>query len=80
MPSRYYQDRLTQLQEQVAEALQKQNKVKLGDGYKDLLELIEEPREEEKDGRIIRTGPTYSDVDVLLAHYVTILKYIRAKV
>ena len=33
MPSRYYQDRLTQLQEQVAEALQKQNKVKLGDGY-----------------------------------------------
>ena len=51
-----------------------------GTGYEDLLELIEEPGEEEKDGRIIRTGPTYSDVDVLLAHYVTILKYIKAKV
>ena len=51
-----------------------------GTGYEDLLELIEEPGEEEKDGRIIRTGPTYSDVDVLLAHYVTILKFIKAKV
>ena len=48
-----------------------------GTGYEDLLKLIEEPREEERaNGHVYITGPTYSDVDVLLSHYDTILKFI----
>ena len=48
-----------------------------GTGYEDLLKLIEEPREEEQaNGHVYIVGPTYSDVDVLLSHYDTILKFI----
>ena len=43
----------------------------------DLLELIQEPEEVEQDGQKYLTGMTYSDVEVLLDHYVTILSYIR---
>lgn len=45
-------------------------------GYEDLMELIELPREEEQDGEIVRTGMTYSDLELLLDHYCTILHFI----
>ena len=48
-----------------------------GTGYEDLLKLIEKPIERElKDGSIVMYGQTYSDVDVLLSHYDTILRFI----
>jgi len=50
-----------------------------GTGYDDLLEMIEEPQEMEKDGRTILAGPTYSDVEVILDHYASILHFIKAK-
>lgn len=46
-------------------------------GYEDLLELIPEPETVEQDGEEMLVGMTYSDVEVLLDHYVTILSYIR---
>jgi hypothetical protein len=48
-------------------------------GYEDLLELIEEPHEVEEDGQRYLTGMTYSDVEVLLCHYSTILHHIHLK-
>ena len=50
-----------------------------GTGYDDLLEMIDEPQEVEKDGRTILVGPTYSDVEVILDHYASILHFIKAK-
>ena len=50
-----------------------------GTGYDDLLEMIDEPHEVEKDGRTIFAGPTYSDVEVILDHYASILHFIKAK-
>ena len=50
-----------------------------GTGYDDLLEMIDEPHEVEKDGRTILAGPTYSDVEVILDHYASILHFIKAK-
>ena len=50
-----------------------------GTGYDDLLEMIDEPQEVEKDGRTILAGPTYSDVEVILDHYASILHFIKAK-
>ena len=46
-------------------------------GYEDLLELIEEPREIEEDGKTFVVGMTYSDVEILLNHYETITEFIR---
>lgn len=48
-------------------------------GYDDLLELIEEPREIQEDDEIYLLGPTYSDVEVLLDHYASILHFIKVK-
>ena len=45
-------------------------------GYEDLMELIELPREEEQDGEIVQAGITYSDLELLLDHYCTILYFI----
>ncbi len=50
-----------------------------GTGYDDLLELIEEPHEVRKDDEIYVLGPTYSDVEVLLDHYASILHFIKVK-
>ena len=50
-----------------------------GSGYEDLLTLVEEPGEEEHDGRVILTGMTYSDVEVLLEKYIAIVRFIRNK-
>ena len=50
-----------------------------GSGYTDLLTLVEEPAEEEQDGRIILTGMTYSDTEVLLEHYAAIVRFIKSK-
>lgn len=44
--------------------------------YTDLMELIELPREAEQDGEIVQTGMTYSDLELLLDHYCTILHFI----
>ena len=46
-------------------------------GYEDLLELIQEPQEVEEDGRKYVIGMTYSDVEILLNHYSTVLRHIR---
>ena len=46
-------------------------------GYEDLLELIEEPREIEEDGKTFVVGMTYSDLEILLNHYETITEFIR---
>ena len=43
----------------------------------DLLELIEEPREIEEDGKTFVVGMTYSDLEILLNHYETITEFIR---
>ena len=48
-----------------------------GSGYEDLLELIREPEEVEKDGQKFIDGMTYSDAEVLLSHYATIIEHIR---
>lgn len=48
-----------------------------GTHYTDLLTLIEEPAQEEQDGRTIQTGMTYSDAEVLLEHYLAIGRYIK---
>ena len=48
-----------------------------GSGYEDLLELIWEPEEVEKDGQKFIDGMTYSDAEVLLSHYATIIEHIR---
>lgn len=46
-------------------------------GYGDLLKLIPKPVEEvQEDGSTLIYGLTYSDVDVLLSHYDTILRFI----
>ena len=47
-----------------------------GSGYEDLLELIREPEEVEKDGQKFIDGMTYSDAEVLLSHYATIIEHI----
>ena len=50
-----------------------------GTGYGDLLKLIPKPVEKVlKDGSVLMSGLTYSDVDVLLSHYDTILRFIDA--
>ena len=46
-------------------------------GYEDLLELIEEPHEVEENGQKYLTGMTYSDVEVLLCYYGSILASIQ---
>ena len=48
-----------------------------GSGYEDLLELIQEPEEVEQDGQKYLAGMTYSDAEVLLSHYATIIEHIR---
>ena len=48
-----------------------------GSGYEDLLELIQEPEEVEQDGQKFLTGMTYSDAEVLLCHYATVIEHIR---
>ena len=50
-----------------------------GSDYDDLLELIEEPREEEQDGKTVITGMTYSDAGVVLEHYAAITRFIKIK-
>lgn len=50
-----------------------------GSGYEDLLELIREPEEVEKDGKKYLTGMTYSDAEILLSHYYTVQEYIKLK-
>lgn len=50
-----------------------------GTGYNDLLELIDEPHEVEKDEKTIVVGPTYSDVEVILDYYASILYFIKPK-
>ena len=50
-----------------------------GTGYDDLLELIEVPREIRKDEEIYVIGPSYSDVEVILDHYASILHFIKVK-
>ena len=46
--------------------------------YLDLLDLMEEPKiVKDEDGEISITGTTYSDAEVMLSHYDTILKFIR---
>ena len=50
-----------------------------GTGYDDLLELIEMPREIRKDEEIYVIGPSYSDVEVILDHYASILHFIKVK-
>lgn len=52
-----------------------------GTGYGDLLKLIPKPVERVlKDGSVLMSGLTYSDVDVLLSHYDTILRFIDADI
>lgn len=52
-----------------------------GTGYGDLLKLIPKPIEKVlKDGSVLMSGLTYSDVDVLLSHYDTILRFIDADI
>lgn len=52
-----------------------------GTGYGDLLKLIPKPIEKVlKDGSVLMSGLTYSDVDVLLSHYDTILRFIEADI
>ena len=52
-----------------------------GTGYGDLLKLIPKPVEKVlKDGSVLMNGLTYSDVDVLLSHYDTILRFIDADI
>ena len=48
-----------------------------GSSYEDLLELIQEPEEVEKNGQKYITGMTYSDAEVLLTHYTTVIEHIR---
>ena len=48
-----------------------------GSGYEDLLELIQEPEEVEQNGQRFLAGMTYSDAEVLLCHYATIIEHIR---
>lgn len=50
-----------------------------GSGYDDLLTLVEEPEQDEHDGRITLTGMTYSDTEVLLERYIAIVRFIRSK-
>ena len=50
-----------------------------GSNYEDLLGMIEEPKEEEQDGKTVMTGMTYSDAEIVLAHYAAITKFIRIK-
>ena len=50
-----------------------------GTGYDDLLELIEMPQEIRKDEEIYVIGPSYSDVEVILDHYASILHFIKVK-
>ena len=48
-----------------------------GTGYGDLLKLIPKPIEKVlDDGSVLLYGLSYSDVDVLLSHYDTILRFI----
>ena len=44
-------------------------------GMADLLELIPEPQEVEKNGKTIMVGMTYSDVEILLDHYTEVMSY-----
>lgn len=48
-----------------------------GSGYEDLLELLEEPREYEKDGQKYITGMSYSDAEILLSHYTQVMSSIQ---
>lgn len=50
-----------------------------GTGYDDLLELIEMPQEIREDDQIYVIGPSYSDVEVILDHYASILHFIKVK-
>ena len=46
-------------------------------GYADLLGMIREPEEVEENGQKYLTGMTYSDAEVLLTHYATVIEYIH---
>ena len=48
-----------------------------GTDYLDLLTLVEEPREEQQNGKTVLTGMTYSDAELLLEHYTNILRFIK---
>ena len=49
----------------------------LGSGYEEFLELIKEPEDVKKDGETYVTGMSYSDVQILLDHYTTLLWRVR---
>ena len=44
-------------------------------GMADLLELIPEPQEVERDGKTVTVGMTYSDAEILLDHYTEVMSY-----
>ena len=45
-------------------------------GVEDLMELIETPHVEEEDGRNTLVGTTYSDADILLEYYASVMNHI----
>ena len=46
----------------------------------DLLEVIEEPRKAEKKGEMILEGMTYSDAEILLEYYNSVIWFTQGEI
>ena len=53
----------------LSEVRQREEKI----GMADLLEMIQEPHEEEQNGKTVTVGTTYSDAEIILDHYYAVM-------
>ena len=44
-------------------------------GMLDLLALLQEPHEEEQDGKTVTVGTSYSDAEIILDYYCAVMNY-----
>ena len=51
-----------------------------GRGLDDLMELIEEPREVEREGKTVVEGMSYSDAEILLEYYNSVIWFTQAEI
>ncbi len=49
-------------------------------GFGELLELIEEPREEERDGKTVTVGMSYSDAEVVMECYNSVIWFTQGEI
>ena len=64
----------------INEVLKEIREIEEKKGYGEMLELIEEPREAEKDGKKITVGTSYSDAEIILEFYNSVVWFTQGEI